>query len=207
MDEAQYVGTRDSLHAVAELLIAGPQYRQFGTIRLGVVPGGFGGVKLPVSVVGDELVWADGRALLSGSYREIAERAGVAAEAPTGLYRDTTGADPADPVRVDAEAAAVIAEWLATGDAALRNLLPELTPVLWPEHFDLSVTADEVNYGVSPGDAGHPGPYAYVGPWHPRTGDFWNASFGALRPLAEVRDVPSLLAFFEEGRARATETN
>ena len=38
--------------------------------------------------------------------------------------------------------------------------------VLWPEHFDVGIDANEVNYGVSPGDASCPEPYAYVGPWH-----------------------------------------
>ena len=38
-------------------------------------------------------------------------------------------------------------------------------PVLWPEHFDLAIDVDEVNYGVSPGDGYHGAPYAYVGPW------------------------------------------
>lgn len=32
------------------------------------------------------------------------------------------------------------------------------------------------------GDAGHPAPYADVGPWTPRTGGFWNASFGRPAP-------------------------
>ena len=42
------------------------------------------------------------------------------------------------------------------------------TPVLWPEHFDVGITLDKVNYGVSPGDDDIPEPYAYVGPWTPR---------------------------------------
>jgi hypothetical protein len=50
--------------------------------------------------------------------------------------------------------------------------------VLWPEHFDIGISVDEVNYGVSPGDVHIPEPYAYVGPWHPRVGTFWNTGFG-----------------------------
>jgi hypothetical protein len=79
----------------------------------------------------------------------------------------------------------------------------DVTPVLWPEHFDLAGTIDEVNYGVSPGDDTHPGPYAYVGPRTPRTGEFWNAPFGALRPRDAVNTVAALLEFFETGRERA----
>jgi glucose 1-dehydrogenase len=35
--------------------------------------------------------------------------------------------------------------------------------VLWPEHLDLAVTVDAVNYGVSPGDDAVPAPYLYGG--------------------------------------------
>jgi hypothetical protein len=76
-------------------------------------------------------------------------------------------------------------------------------PVLWPEHFDVGIAADEVNYGVSPGDAGHQSPYAYVGPWTARQGEFWNAPFGALRPAAELADPRAVAAFFAAGRAAA----
>ncbi|WP_202867998.1 hypothetical protein [Kribbella sindirgiensis] len=34
--------------------------------------------------------------------------------------------------------------------------------------------------------------------WTPRTGDFWNAPFGAVRPLAELPDV---VEFFTIGRS------
>jgi hypothetical protein len=67
--------------------------------------------------------------------------------------------------------------------------------VLWPEHFDVAVTLDEVNYGVSLGDGYLPEPYAYVGPWQPRTGEFWNAPFGAAKPLTGM-DVED---FFRTG--------
>ncbi|PXX59092.1 hypothetical protein DFR70_1129 [Nocardia tenerifensis] len=192
------------LHAVAELLIAGPQYREYGTIRLRAVHEGFGGVRWPVSVVGAELVWAEGRAPLEGTYRDIARRAGFEPEAPKDLYKDTTGVDPDSAIDVDPEVARQIGAWFSLGDKALRCLAPDEAPVLWPEHFDLSLSLGEVNYGVSPGDAAHPGPYAYVGPWTPRTGDFWNAPFGALRPREEVDSVQSLLEFFEEGKAAAS---
>jgi hypothetical protein len=205
VDEAKYRETRLALHAAGELLIAGPQYRMFGTIRLRSVLGGFGGVRWPVSVVGTELVSAAGRIPLEGTYREVAVQAGFEPEVPAEVYKDTTGVDSDDLIRVDAEAAAVIADWFAFGNSALRCLAPDATAVLWPEHFDLSNTLNEVNYGVSPGDDAHPGPYAYVGPWTPRRGEFWNAPFGALLPREEVSVEADLLAFFEEGRARAAQ--
>ncbi len=73
------------------------------------------------------------------------------------------------------------------GGHALKAFLPECHPVLWPEHFDVAATEDEVNYGVSAGDEHHPTPYAYVGPWTVPTGPFWNAPFGALYPLEPGR--------------------
>ena len=39
--------TRRSLHGVAELILAGPQYRATGRLRLGVVPGGFATTLMP----------------------------------------------------------------------------------------------------------------------------------------------------------------
>ncbi|MFI6998633.1 hypothetical protein [Nocardia sp. NPDC050175] len=201
VDEQMYERSRRGLHAVAELLIAGPQYRQHGTIRLRAVDQGFGGVQWPVSVVGAELVWAQGRAPLQGTYRELGRLAGFEPEAPKGVYEDTTGVDPDSVMEIDPAAARLVGDWFALGDKALRALAPDATPVLWPEHFDLSITIDEVNYGVSPGDSFHSGPYAYVGPWTPRTGEFWNASFGAFRPQDEVNSLATLLEFFEQGRA------
>jgi hypothetical protein len=183
VDEVTYRRSRVGLHAVAELLIAGPQFREFGTIRLGVVRGGFGGVRWPVSVVGDELVCFE-------------------PGPPEGVYAATARVDPDAAIEVDPSAAGLIEGWLALGDKALRCLAPDVTPVLWPEHFDLASTIDEVNYGISPGDDAHPGPYAYIGPWTPRTGDFWNAPFGAVRPRGAVNTVAALLEFFEEGRRR-----
>lgn len=100
---------------------------------------------------------------------------------PVGAWYFTTGAPRVDRVLMP------------------RRFAPDLTPVLWPEHFDVGIQLDEVNYGISPGDHYVDEPYAYVGPWTPRTGEFWNAPFGAARPL---RDLPgdALDAFLAEGR-------
>ncbi|WP_036527595.1 hypothetical protein [Nocardia sp. CNY236] len=203
MDETTYARSRHALHAAAEVLIAGPQYREHGTIRLRVVPGGFGGVQWLGSVIGTDVVWPRGRAPLAGTYREVARAAGWAPGAPEGVYADTTGVDLDGVIDVDPTAAESIAEWFTVGEEALRSLAPDVTPVLWPEHFDLAITIGEVNFGVSPGDDAHPGPYAYVGPWTPRTGDFWNTPFGASRPRVEVPTVAAVLQFFQQGRERA----
>ncbi|WP_330180041.1 hypothetical protein OHB26_26955 [Nocardia sp. NBC_01503] len=203
MDDITYEDTRFAMHAAAELLIAGPQYRRFGSIRMRIVLGGFIGVKWPVSVTGADLVWPQGRIRLHGTYTDLAMAAGFEADGPPdGLYSEGTGMDPNEPFTVDTEAAASVHDWFAVGDTALRRFATE-QPVLWPERFDLSASVGEVNYGVSPGDWENPHPYAYVGPWTRRHGEFWNAPFGAKRARTEVPTVQGLLEFFREGQARA----
>ncbi|WP_432987684.1 hypothetical protein [Dactylosporangium sp. CA-233914] len=195
--------TRRCLHGLAELVLAGPQHRTSGTIRLRVTGGGFATVAAPdLLVTADALVAGGRRVPLAGrTLGEVAAEAGVAAGAPEGLYRDGSGAALDDVTVLDG--AAEILDGFAAGDAALRAFAPEATPVLWPEHFDLGISLDEVNYGVSAGDSAIEEPYAYVGPWKPRTGDFWNVSFGAAHPL---REVASLEAFFAEGRRQAAQS-
>jgi len=78
MDERSLAVTRRSLHGVAELVLAGPQYRQGGGIRLRVVPGGFGTVnRRDLRVEGDALITSTGSLRLAGSYAELAAAAGV----------------------------------------------------------------------------------------------------------------------------------
>ncbi|GAA5149682.1 hypothetical protein GCM10023321_13940 [Pseudonocardia eucalypti] len=201
--------TRRTLHGIAELLLAGPQHRNAGTIRLQVTPGGFGTV-----VERDAGPWlrVDGPALLSGhtridlagrTYNEVAATAGIRAGAPEDVYRDGAGVDANERITLDPDALATIVRAFEDGDRALRGFAPELTPVLWPEHFDVAVTVDEVNYGVSPGDTGIGEPYAYVGPHRPRSGPFWDAPFGAARTVRQLGDTAGIQAFFDEGRAEA----
>ena len=140
-----------------------------------------------------------GRHPLAGTYAEAAAAVGVVPRSLEGVYRDGANVAPDDPIEIDAAALGVLVEALARGDAALRSFAPSEEPVLWPEHLDVAITVDEVGFGVSPGDANLPEPYAYVGPWSPRSGPFWNQPFGAARPLTELVDVA---AFFAEGAAR-----
>ncbi len=200
VDVETLAATRRCLHGMAELVLAGPQHRRFRTVRLVVVPGGFAGLRLPLRVVGTTLHWEGGSAPLAGTYRELAELAGVDVGAPVDLYTDVTGLDPDGRVVVDVAAAAQLADCWGRADAALRMFAPDATPTLWPEHFDVGITLGEVNYGLSPGDGYHPTPYAYVGPGTPRTGDFWNAPFGAVRAAADLPDAAAVADFFAEGR-------
>lgn len=194
----------NSWHGLAELLLAGPQYRRSGTIRLRVTQAGFGTVAAPdVQAEADALV-VDGRRIpyAGQTFAQLAAAAGLDLGAPEGLYKDGSGAKADDPVVVTG--AGEVLGAFAVGDAALRRFAPDQTPVLWPEHFDLGISLDEVNYGVSTGDSAVPEPYAYVGPWKPREGDFWNVPFGAARPLSALGDATAVAAFFTEGRAAAS---
>ncbi|MDY7000028.1 MAG: hypothetical protein SW019_25860 [Actinomycetota bacterium] len=198
-----YAGTRRQLHGLAEGLIAGPQYRSAGTIRLTVLPDGFSGTAVPMSVRGLELVWPDATMPLAGTPRELAEAAGVDFGPPVGVYRSDATLTADAVLDIDAAAAQVLTRCLHAGHRALRRVFPTQHPVLWPEHFDVAVTEGSVNYGVSAGDGYHGAPYAYVGPWEPRTGAFWNAPFGAVYPLDRDRDgeqlTADIAAFFERG--------
>jgi len=77
-------------------------------------------------------------------------------------------------------------------------------PVLWPEHLDLGVVLDAVNYGCSPGDGARPEPYLYVGPHEgpPSGSAFWNSDFGASVTAHRIRDEADAVAFFVQGRAQ-----
>jgi hypothetical protein len=202
--EETYAHTRRQLRGVAESLIAGPQYRSAGTVRLAVRADGFAGVAIPFAVRGTELILPNDAVPLVGSLAEVAAKAGVDAGPPDGVY-DLVDPLPLDAnLNIDALAAGWLYRSLYAGGHAIKNVLPEAHPVLWPEHFDVAATEDEANYGVSAGDDYHPTPYAYVGPWTARTGPFWNAPFGAMRPLRAADDVDALTSliaeFFQSGR-------
>jgi hypothetical protein len=209
--------TRRSLHAVAEGLLAAPQYRAAGTIRLAARAGGFattrryGDVEL-VAVEGTELLVVRGggevRLPLSGTCGELATAAGLPLGRLDDLYSGSVRPAPSTPVEVAADAAAILAAAWSSGDAALRTFAGEVSPVppapvIWPEHLDVAVSLDETDYGVSPGDGTIPIPYAYVAPATAQTGPFWNQPFGAARPLADLPDHAAVAEFFRTGRRLA----
>ena len=206
MTDVDLSRTRTALHAVAELLLAGPQYRASGTIKLRVAPSGFRTVAEPeVAVVGTDLV-ANGIAVpISGnSARELARSVNVVAGAALGVYQDGSGVGLDDELLIDDAAAAQLADVYSCGDAALRLLAPDVEPVLWPEHFDVGIRLDAVNYGISPGDDYLPEPYAYVGVDAVPVGDpYWNAPFGRVEPMTEFVEPATLRDFFAEARTRA----
>jgi hypothetical protein len=196
--------TRTALHGIAELLLAGPQHAESDTVRLRVVPGGVATTRSPdLRLDGTEVVGPAGRVPLRGTFRDVATAVGVIPQELGHVYADRAAVSAHDEIVVDPAHLQVLLDALAVGDAALRSFAPSATPVLWPEHLDVAITVDEVNYGVSPGDAAIAEPYAYVGPWAPRRGDFWNVSFGAARPLTELGDADAVVSFFREGSGLA----
>lgn len=202
---AALVATRTAWHAVADLVLAGPQYTRSGRIELRATPGGFGTVAAPdLRVDGTDLAGSGGALPLDGSTpRHLATAAGVTATRLDEIYEVGPEIHADLVLIVDQASGEELAEAYRSGDAALRALSPDSVPVLWPEHFDIAITVDEVNYGVSPGDGYCPVPYAYVGPWDAgdRQGDFWNAPFGAVRVLSDLRGEDAVAGFFEQGRS------
>ncbi|GLP75805.1 hypothetical protein TUM20983_29150 [Mycobacterium antarcticum] len=205
MREDLYVITRRQLRGIAESFIAGPQHRSARTVKLAVRPDGFTGVSIPVAVRGAELVWGEDAAPLTGTVGALAAATQLDVGPPEGVYDIVDPLSPETVLDIDPEAADLIHRSLYAGGFALKGALPNQHPVLWPEHFDVAVTEDEVNYGVSPGDDFHALPYAYVGPWTSRIGDFWNAPFGAFLMLDPSHDVDRLAAdigeFLDRGRS------
>lgn len=196
------VATRRSLHGVAEWLLAGPQHAASGTIRLAPATGGFATVAAPdVRVEGGALSHAGRSITLDGrTVAEVAEAVGLTPHSPGALYRDHSGLSPESVLRTEDGAVAEIAAAFEHGAAALRSFHPGSDPVLWPEHFDVGITVDRVSFGVSPGDDFLAVPYAYVGPHDQLSGAFWNAPFGAARPVSDLSD---LAGWFAEGAAVA----
>jgi hypothetical protein len=185
-----FVATRRRLRGAAESFIAGPQYRASNTIRLAVRPDGFTGAALPVAVQGTELVWPQGSAPLAGPVRALANAAGLAAGPPTGVYDVVDPLQPDDVLDVDAAAAELVYRSLYAGGHALKKILPEEHPVLWPEHFDVAVTEDEVNYGVSAETRITPGrtPTSVRGPLGPAHSGTPNSgrSIRSVQPLTST---------------------
>ncbi len=196
--------TRLSLHAVAELLVAGPQYAVSKRIRLRATPGGFGTTASPeIRVDGLTLNVGNRSIALQGrTISDIAQDAGLTPRPLDDVYSGGSGLGVDHRLAINPGHALEIAEAFRVGAQALSAFAPTAEQALWPEHFDLAITLDEVNYGVSPGDSFLGFPYAYVGPWSPGdlSGPFWNAPFGAARVLSEMAD---LRAFFAEGQALA----
>ena len=188
--------TREELHRVAERVVSPARVAATGNeIALEATPGGFGTPPFPdggrVRVEGDEL-----------------------------LVEEAGGAVNRTRLEVDAAAAGALGALFAFAWEVLTVLhdeAPDGADVsdlhLWPEHFDVALEQGaeaegrRAGYGVSPGDADHPEPYLYVGPWaEPPSGPDWTATGfrGAELGYADLLAAPdqraAALAFFRSRR-------
>jgi hypothetical protein len=204
--EPTIAATRRALHGVAELVLAGPQHASVDTVRLRVIPGGFATsvADPPSRLLGSHVERGALSASVDGSTpRALAAALGLVARTLDHVYSDGSGVGLDEVLRADEDAVRSLTDAWSAGDEALRRLDPAQQPVLWPEHFDVGISLDEVNYGVSPGDATIAVPYAYVGPWAmPGADDFWDRPFGAARLLSDLPGADAVHAFFDEGRRR-----
>jgi hypothetical protein len=192
---ATFAATRNSLHQVAEAIVA-PARKPEHEISLRYTMGGFGtpffeqdGLDCQVRVQHGELVRQRGP-------------------------DESTEALPHD---VDADAARALGDFYGFACSVLEQLRadePEGDPSLtrlWPEHFDLAMelgsesAGKRANFGASPGDDDHPEPYLYVSPWTVEvSGELWNATgfngaeLGYAELLAAEDQRPTALAFFDE---------
>ena len=211
-----------SLHVLAEHVLGAGLHAATGHIGLQVAPGGFATPESAMSELGARWTVADGALAITrpdGSrqqapittVRAAADFFGIVPGMPSSVYAPATELDLDAVLVIDDAVAEKIAGWLALGDEALDRFASahaDAEPsgrTLWPEHFDLGLAMAEVNYGVSPGDADHAEPYLYVGPWTPRSGSFWNESFGASVTASTIASVADAVAFFELGLAATAE--
>lgn len=222
-----FVSTRNSLHQVAEHVVAKARYIDDGKVELTAFEGGFATPLLAkarrVRVDGLDVVVEDDTESRRAGLTTIAAAAafvGVEAGFPTELYAAATILQPNAALQIDRGAAGAFAAWSAFSADVLGQFATEIADadpsplVLWPEHFDQAFFTNEsdesrrANYGASPGDAGNPEPYLYVGPWgvvahH----EFWNATHfnGAVLPLSQLVAVDDPLAaalqFLQSGHA------
>jgi hypothetical protein len=208
--------TRDALQRVATHVLARARFAATGRFGLRSTPGGFGtpafseGVEV-LRVAGEVLVRErDGHAsatpLNGATLADLAAFAGANLTTPFAAGRDTAPiGDPDEPIAIDAEAAAVLADWWHLGwralDAATADAVDPMAIQLWPEHFDAGTSVavgpgagDRCNLGASPGDRYSDEPYLYVGPWgdeRPGDASYWNASFGAVLRRSDLMASPS----------------
>jgi hypothetical protein len=209
--------TRDGLHVIAEHVLAAAQYRDTGSVRLRCSPDGFAMTNRlhtgqHLAVAGDRLVVTQHdveRSTRITTAAAAAVFASVEIGMPASAYPAATELRPEAPLHIDAHAARELAGWFALADAALRRLVAQTTgaiePVLWPEHFDIGITVEAVNYGASPGDDLVDEPYLYVGPHDgpPVRDEFWNAPFGAARARHGVATAQDAVEFYRAGRMLA----
>lgn len=201
---SSYDTTRQQLHTLAEWVLAGPQWAASHTIKLRVIGPRISTVSEPDIMLTRHGLNHDGWYVpYTGTVDQVAASAGLVCRRPDLKYGDPVPGGPDTPIDLDQDCLDQILRVYCHGADALAAFAPGSKPVLWPEHFDLALRLDDVNYGVSPGDSFSAEPYAYVGPGHHGDDPFWNAPFGALRVIDPDADdaTQAIVVFFEQGRA------
>jgi len=224
---------RDDLHRLAYGVVSNTRRAANGKFGLRWTMGGFGtpffGDDIQVRVEGRMLVRQRGNKVDAVEITTLAAAAqflGVEATSDQAEHDTVALGDLDRPLTVDEELVAFASQWFGMATAALEELrctpgAPDPSRVqLWPGHFDVAVEignaesepVTRATYGASPGDAAHPEPYLYVGPWGPvDPGDpFWNdtAFTGASLPYAAIEGDPNpcgvALGFYRQAFSRLT---
>jgi hypothetical protein len=178
------VTTRESLHAVAEHVMAPASFASIGKIGLRPHPGGFRTQEFNGQVLAVEDGRLNGVPIDGKTLRELGARDVVLPYTPQTVLDDR-------PLQVDAKACTELGEFYAFVAAALPA-----PGQLWPEHFDLATVVNEVNCGGSPGDDTYPEPYLYVGPFDRSDTSTFDDPWGWTLHYRDVRDVEQAKAFF-----------
>jgi hypothetical protein len=224
---ASLATTRQSLQSLACYVLSPARKSVTGRIGLRYTRGGFGtpffGQDRQLRIVGDALVIQDGgnaTPVSVSTVREAARASGVALQSDPGVGRDIPALEPDRPLDLDAAASLALGDWYGFGASVLETVRAQLRQrgdvsrvQLWPEHMDIALSFEPgegraANLGLSPGDAGHPDPYVYLGPWDMSglRDPFWNASFGAVLDSGTILDAGdqrwAALDFFAEGLRR-----
>jgi len=221
-----FAETREGLRTLACYVVAPERKARTGRIGLRPTGDGFGTPPFEdgsrVVVRGDRLARDPGEAVPITTLSDAAAFLGLALSDDPGVGHDVPPFAPDADLKVDAGASAALSAWYAFGQGALQRLTGAATAgdeavavteaQLWPEHFDLAVTAElpggqKVNVGFSPGDAYSTEPYLYVGPHDTAAlGDpFWNAPFGAVLEYEALRREPDAAAAADAFIARGLE--
>lgn len=168
-----FIVSRKRLHRIATQVVA-PEIWPSWQVALVPTPGGYGtpwfvdeqGRRTRVRVDKGELVRERGGELTRESIAGVDRDSAAALGTMYGLADSVIGQlKRENPDEKD--------------DPRAKRVAPSPS-IVWPEHFDIATEFGNddhrANFGMSPGDEGHPEPYFYVGPWDAvKKSPVWNA--------------------------------
>lgn len=228
---AEFARARDGFHRLAYGVVA--EARRLANTKFGLryTRGGFGtpffGADEQVRVEGNRLIHQRGDtadAIEITTLRHAADFLGIEPGTEAAEHDSPPLGDLDEHLDASAATGAFLGDWYGLAWSVLEELRltdgavdPERTQ-LWPGHFDPAIAMGDADagtratYGASPGDADHPEPYLYIGPWAgvDEADPFWNAEGfpGAELSYAELTaegdHVAAALSFFRRGYERLT---